>query len=461
MSETSRRAPAPNGGVDLLIRGGTLVTVDPRDDVVRADVAVSDGRIVEIGPGLRVEAERVLDASNAAVMPGFVNAHMHETLDRGVFEDLPFVEWLEQYALPKDMAYEPRHMRAAALLNQAEMIAGGTTAFIDIFRHPHEAAAVAEVSGLRATISPQIIDRPAGAGESVEAAVGFVEHWCGRLPDRIRPWFGPHSLYSVEPDSFRCVRELTRVYGVGIHTHLAESRAEAGMIAAASGGLGPVRWLDELVGLGPDVVAAHCIEVTPADIELLAERQVGIAHCPTSNAKLGNGIAPVPELLAAGAVVGLGTDSNMTNNDLDMFEEMRLAALVQKQRLADPAVMTSAQVLRMATMGSARVLGLADEIGSIEVGKRADLAVVDLRGPHARPIVRRSAPGARTNVVEQLVWACSARDVRHTIVDGRVLMENRRLLTLDVDEIVELADRELLHLLSAAGVLEKRFGPDR
>lgn len=462
MPDPSRRpVTTPAGRVDLLIRGGTVVTVDPTDMVVRADVAVHDGRIVAIGAGLPIEAERVLDATDAAVMPGFVNAHMHETLDRGVFEDLPFVEWLEEYALPKDMAYEARHMRAAALLNQAEMIAGGTTAFIDIFRFPHEVAAVAEASGLRATISPQIIDRPAGAGESVESAVGFVEHWCQRLPDRIRPWFGPHSLYSVEPDSFRCLRDLSGVYGVGIHTHLAESRAEASMIAAASGGLGPTRWLDELIGLGPDVVAAHCIEVTPDDIELLAERRVGIAHCPTSNAKLGNGIAPVPELVAAGAVVGLGTDSNMTNNDLDMFEEMRLAALVQKQRLADPSVMPSAEVLRLATMGSARVLGLADEIGSIEIGKWADLAVVDLRGPHARPILRRADPRARTNVVEQLVWACSARDVRHTVVGGRVLMEERRLLTLDAAEIVELADRELLHLLDAAGVLEKRFGPDR
>lgn len=444
--------------VDLLVKGGTVVTVDGDDSVVRADVAVADGRIAGIGTDLDVEPDTVLDATDAAVMPGFVNAHMHETLDRGVFEDLPFVEWLNDYALPKDMAYAPRHMRAAAMLNQAEMIAGGTTSFVDIFRHPHEVAHVVERSGLRATISPQIVDTPHGAGETVADAVGFVEHWHRRIPDRIRPWFGPHALYSCAPDTYRCIRELTGVYGVhgvGIHTHLAESRAEAAMIADASGGLSPVRWLDELVGLGPDVVAAHCIEVSDDDLGLLAERGVGIVHCPTSNAKLGNGIARVAEMLAAGAVVGLGTDSNMTNNDLDMFEEMRLAALVQKQRLADPTVLPSADVLRMATMGSARVLGVDHLVGSIEVGKAADLAVVDLRGAHARPIVRQG----RTNVVEQLVWACSAGDVRHTVVDGRVLMEDRRLLTLDVDEIVELADREILDLLTSAGVLEKRFGP--
>ena len=441
--------------VDLLVRGGTVVAVDADDTVVRADVAVADGRIAGIGRDLDVEPEVVLDATDAAVVPGFVNAHMHETLDRGVFEDLPFVEWLEEYALPKDMAYEPRHMRAAAMLNQAEMIAGGTTSFIDIFRHPHEVAAVAERSGLRATISPQIVDTPAGAGETVADAVGFVEHWHRRIPGRIRAWFGPHALYSCTPETYRCIRELTCVYDVGIHTHLAESRAEAGMIAEQSGGLSPVRWLDELVGLGSDVVAAHCVELSDDDLALLVERGVGIAHCPTSNAKLGNGIARIPEMLAAGAVVGLGTDSNMTNNDLDMFEEMRLAALVQKQRTGDPTVLPSGQVLRMATMGSARVLGVDHRVGSIEVGKAADLAVVDLRGAHARPIVRHG----RTNIVEQLVWACSARDVRHTVVDGRVLMQDRQLLTLDVEEIVELADREIVDLLRSAGVLEKRFGP--
>jgi 5-methylthioadenosine/S-adenosylhomocysteine deaminase len=381
---------------------------------------------------------------------------MHETLDRGIFEDLPFTEWLYDFAHPKDRAYEPRHMHAAALLNQAEMIAGGTTTCIDIFRHPAAAAAVALRSGLRITFSPQVVDDPVGPGETLEANVAFIEEWNGRSP-LIRTWFGPHGLYSTLPETYATMRELADRHGVGIHTHLAESRDETRVIAERAGGLTPTQYLDRLVGLGPDVVAAHCVELTDGDLELLASTGTGIAHCPTSNAKLGNGVARIVEMLAAGATVGLGTDSNMTNNNIDMIEEMRMAALVQKQATADPSVLPSAAVLRMATLGSAAVLGLGDEIGSIEVGKAADLAVIDLRRAHAHPLIRRG----RGNVVEQLVWSCSAADVRHTVVAGNVLMEDGALLTLDLAEAVDAADRESLDLLTRAGVLDKRFGGDR
>lgn len=443
--------------VDLLVRGGTVVTVDADERVLRADVAVRDGTIVAIGADLAVEPDDVLDATDAAVIPGLVNAHMHETLDRSVFEDLPFTTWLQDFALPKDRAYQPHHMRAAGLLNQAEMIAGGTTCFIDIFRHPREVAEVAEVSGLRATISPQIIDDPEGAGERLDDSAAFVAEWRDRVPDRIRAWFGPHSLYTCHPETFRTIRELADELGVGIHTHLAESRAETAIVSERAG-CTPVEWLDDLVGLGRDLVVAHCIELTDGDLARLAASGAGVAHCPTSNMKLGNGRARIAELLEHGAVVGVGTDSNMTNNDLDMFEELRLAALVQKQLTGDPAVLPSAAALRLATMGSAAVLGLDERIGSIEVGKAADLAVVDLRGAHARPLVRRSAEHPPGNVVEQVVWACNARDVRHTVVDGRVLMRDRTLTTLDVADVVELADREIVDLLRRAGVLERRFG---
>jgi 5-methylthioadenosine/S-adenosylhomocysteine deaminase len=444
----------PRASCDLLVRGGTVVTVDAGDRILEADVAVRDGRIVAIGAHLDMAATRVLDARDAVVIPGLVNAHMHETLDRGVFEDLPFTTWLYDFALPKDRAYEPRHMRAAALLNQAEMIAGGTTSAIDIFRHPHVAAEVAQRSGMRMTFSPQVVDDPVGPGETLATNIAFVDEWHGRSP-LIRAWFGPHGLCSTLPATYERMRELASAAGVGIHTHLAESRDEVTAIAERTGGLTPTQYLDRLVGLGPDVVAAHCVELTDADVQQLAGSGTGVAHNPTSNAKLGNGVARIVDLLAAGAVVGLGTDSNMTNNNLDMFEEMRMAALVQKQAHADPTVLPSDDVLRMATMGSAGALGMADLIGSIEVGKQADLAVVDLRGAHAHPLI----DVGRGNVVEQLVWSCSAADVRHTIVSGKVLMRDRALTTLELAEIVDLADRESRHLLTVAGVLERRFGP--
>lgn len=437
--------------VDLLVRGGTVVTVDADDRVLEnADVAVREGTIVAIGPRLDVVADRVVEAGGGVVIPGFVNAHMHECLERGVFEDLPFMTWLEDFALPKDRAYEPRHMRASALMNQAEMIRNGTTTFIDIFRHPGEAATVAEQCGLRGTFSPQVIESDPAAGESLRTNEAFVDAWHDRHP-RIRAWFGPHSLYTVGAATYERVRELADHYGVGIHTHLAESRAETTIVAELTGGLSPAQWLDRLVGLGPDVVCAHCVELSDDDLALVASSQTGVAHCPTSNAKLGNGVARVSALLAAGAVVGLGTDSVMTNNNLDPFEEMRMAALVAKQASADPTVLPSRDVLRMATMGSARALGLAADVGSLEIGKKADIVVVDMTRPHAWPLFRENGG----NVVEQLVWSCNGADVRATICDGTLLYENDELLTLDLEEIGELVESEARHLLAKAGVLNK------
>jgi len=438
-------APEP---VDLLIRGGVVLTVDPQNREFEGDVAVRDGTIVALGPALDVRAEHTVEARGGAVMPGFVNAHMHECLERGWFEDLPFMRWLEDYALPKDRAYEPRHMHGAALLNQLEMIRGGTTSFIDIFRFPGEAAAVAERSGLRATFSPQIIDEPEGVGESFESNLAFVESWHDRVPDRIRTWFGPHSLYSCHEATYTRIREMADRFEVGIHTHLAESRDEVAIVAERTDGLTPAEYLDRLVGLGPDVACAHGIQLTDDDVKLVAERGAGVAHCPTSNMKLGNGVARVPDLLAVGATVGLGTDSVMTNNNLDMFEEMRQAALLQKLALADATVLPCREVLRMATMGSARVLGLDRQVGSLEVGKAADLIVVGLGRAHTWPVFREGGG----NVAEQVVYACSGADVRTTVVDGRVLMEDGVVRSLDEREVEEVVHREARHLMVKAGV---------
>jgi len=370
-----------------------------------------------------------------------------------VFEDLPFTKWLNDFALPKDTAHIPEHIRVSALLNQTEMIRNGTTTFIDIFRFPDQAAAVAEQSGLRAIFSPQLIDDPVGPGESLASTLAFMERWHGRVPGRIATWFGPHAMYSCSVDTLREIRTHADRMGVGIHIHLAETPFEVSWVAERSGGKTPTEYLDELIGLGPDVLAAHCIELTDTDIARIAQAGVGVGHCPTSNAKLGNGVARVVEMRERGVRIGLGTDSNMTNNNLDMIEEMRMASLVQKQRLRDPAVMSSFETLRLATRGSAEALGMDTEIGSLESGKRADVAIIDLGAAHMRPIVEYG----RTNIVEQVVWSACGTDVRDTIVDGRVLMRNREVLSLQTGDLKEVADAQLLDLLTRAGVLEKRF----
>ncbi len=438
---------------DLVIRNAVILTMDAHDRVVHGDVAISAGRILAIGRDLSPAPEAtVIDARGDAVLPGFVNAHMHECMERGVFEDLPFMTWLHEFALPKDRCYQPRHMRAAALMNQLEMIQNGTTTFIDIFRFPAVAAEVVLQSGLRATFSPQVIDSPLGAGESLEDNIAFVDQWRDVEPERIRTWFGPHSLYSVGSGTYERMAELAAQYRVGIHTHLAESADEVRIVAERTG-LTPARYLDRLVGLGPHVLAAHCIHLTADDIELLGERGMAVAHCPTSNMKLGNGVAPVPALLDAGIAVGLGTDSVMTNNNLDMFEEMRQASLVQKLTTGDASVLPCRQVLRMATMGSAAALGLADEIGSLEVGKRADMIIVDLNSSHLWPVFTEGAG----NVAEQLVYAGRGGDVRTTIVGGQVLMDDRAVTTIDAAEVRELVGREARDLLEAAGVFRRLF----
>ncbi len=446
-------SPLAKDTCDLLITGGFVITVDDEASSFFGDVAITGRDIVAVGPRLDIAAAESIDATGCAVVPGFVNAHMHETLDRGVFEDLAFPVWLNDFALPKDTAHVPEHIRVSALLNQTEMIRNGTTTFIDIFRFPDEAAAVAQQSGLRAIFSPQLIDNPVGPGESLATTLAFMERWHERVPGRISTWFGPHAMYSCSVETLREIRVHADRMGVGIHIHLAETPFEVSWVAEQSGGKTPTEYLDQLIGLGPDVLAAHCIELTDADIARLAETRVGVAHCPTSNAKLGNGIARVVEMRERGVRVGLGTDSNMTNNNLDMIEEMRMASLVQKQRLRDPAVMSSFESLRLATRGSAEALGMDAEIGSIEQGKRADVAIIDLGAPHMRPIVEYG----RTNIVEQVVWSACGTDVRDTIVDGKVLMRNRVVQTLQTADLNEVADAQLLDLLTRAGVLDKRF----
>jgi 5-methylthioadenosine/S-adenosylhomocysteine deaminase len=436
--------------IDLLIHNGLVLTMDESNTIHDPGaLAVRDGRIVAVGPLDEViqPCQRIMDATDCVVMPGLVDAHMHECLLRGFCEDLPLDRWLHEICFPKDRVYGPEHIHGAALLNQMEMIRGGITTFIDMFRFPAEAARVTERSGLRAIFSPQIIETVPGAGETIEDSERFVAEWHGRANGRIHAWFGLHAPYTISATSYQRIAQMADRYGVGIQTHLAETAWEV-EDSLCRHGLSPVAYLDGLGVLGPTILAAHCVWLTEEDITILAERDVAVAYNPSSNAKLASGVAPVPELLAAGVRVGLGTDSNLSNNNLDMFEEMRMGALVQKLQRRDATSMPCGQMLRMATMGSARALGLAEEIGSLEPGKKADIILVDLKAPHLRPLLR----GPNSNVIEQLVYSANAADVRTTIVDGRVLMHNREVQTLDAEEVITVAQEATTDLLQRAGL---------
>jgi 5-methylthioadenosine/S-adenosylhomocysteine deaminase len=330
-------------------------------------------------------------------------------------------------------------------MNQNELIRGGVTTFLDIFRFPAEAAAVAEQSGLRAVFTPQMIDEPAGAGETLESNLAFIEAWHDRVPNRIYTWFGPHAPYSNFPETYGKIAEYAEQYDIGYHTHICETVDEVNQIKEKYG-KSSVQLLEDVGALGPRLSVAHGNYLSSEDIELLAERGVGVVHNPSSNMKLASGVAPIPELMAAGVTVGLGTDSNLSNNNLDMFEEMRLAAFLHKLTQKDPAILPCEEMLRIATMGSAACLGMEDIIGSLEVGKRADIIILDTHQPHLNPLL----PEPNTNVIEQVVYSASAGDVMTTIVEGEVLMHKREVLTLDWAEAEQLVNDAAQDLIARA-----------
>ncbi len=437
----------PMAAVELIIQGGLVITMDEDRRVLNpGDVAVVGDQISAVGSDLGVEAGTVIQADNRAVMPGLINAHTHETLTRGLAEDLPLNRWLEELCFPLDRAYTPEIMRASAMMNQLELIRGGVTTFLDIYRHPAACAKVAEVSGLRGIFAPQIIADPTGVGESLETAETFVADWVGRNP-RITPALGPHAPYSCPPKTYQRSAELAEEYDVPLHTHLAETRWEIDTIADRFG-LTPAEHLDNLGVLGPRLSVAHGVFLTPTDIELLRERDVSVVYNPTSNMKLASGVAPIPDLLAAGVRVGLGTDSNLSNNNLDMFEEMRLGAFLQKLHRADAAALPCQDVLALATIDGASALDMADSIGSLEAGKQADIILIDLDQPHLWPLFE----GGQLNVIEQVVYSASAADVTHTIVEGQILMAERQVQTLASEVVREAVDEAGARLLRRAGI---------
>lgn len=418
---------SPETDFDLIIRNGWVITMDNVGTRHQnADIGIKDGKIAAIETSLEGQGGQEIDANGNVVLPGLVDAHMHMTLLRGVGDDLPLMRWLYEVMFPKDAEIHSDHIQAAAIMNQAELIRGGVTTFLDIFRFPAESAAVAEQSGLRGVFCPQIIDEPAGAGETLESNLAFIESWHDRVPERLYTWFGPHAPYSNFPETYGKIAQYAEEYDIGFHTHVAETRDEVDQIKEKYG-KSSVELLLDVGALNPRLSIAHGVHLSTSDINLLAQHGVGVAHNPSSNMKLASGVAPVPELLTAGVKVGLGTDSNLSNNNLDMFEEMRLAAFLHKLTQNDPSVLPCEQVLNLATLGSAACLGMADMIGSLEIGKRADIIIMDMSHPHLSPLF----PEPHTNVIEQLVYSASAADVNTTIVEGKILMQDRQLLTLD------------------------------
>jgi 5-methylthioadenosine/S-adenosylhomocysteine deaminase len=434
---------------DLIVSGDYVLTQNQAGDILRdGAVAIRGAAIEAVGPRSEILAAhganaRHLSGDRVLVMPGLVNAHTHVSMTclRGLADDLPLMTWLNENIFPAEKKLTGEIVFWGALLGCAEMILSGTTTFCDMYLFEDDVARAVDQAGLRALVGEVLYDFPSPNYGPVEQAVPFtrrlIESWKGH--ERIRVAVEPHALYTCSPDLLTACRDLAREQGVPLITHLAESPDEVAGIRRTYGAT-PVRHLERLGLLSPNLIADHCVALEQEEIDLLARRGVKVAHNPSSNMKLASGVAPVPELLQAGVAVGLGTDGAASNNNLDLFGEMNIAAKLHKAARLDPTVMDAATVLGMATCGGARVLGLEGRVGRLEPGCLADLIVVDLNQPHLTPLYHPVSP---------LVYAASGADVIHSVVHGRILMENRRLKTLDLDEIYEKM-KDIARVMQAA-----------
>jgi 5-methylthioadenosine/S-adenosylhomocysteine deaminase len=427
----------------ILIKGGTIVTMDVRNSIVNADVIIRDGRISEIRNAFAGRGDDVVDAIGCVVLPGFVQTHIHlcQTLFRGAADDLSLIDWLKKRVWPMEAAHTPESIRTSAQLGIAELIKGGTTCALtmETVRHTEEVLKVVAESGFRATVGKCMMDKgdevPLELREktraSIDESLALVQKWNGEANGRIRCCFAPRFALSCTRELLTEVAKLAKQHGVMIHTHASENKKECEIVESESGKRN-IAYLNSLGVSGSHVVLAHCVHLDTEELDLLSQTKTNVAHCPSSNLKLGSGLARVAEMLARKIPVSLGADGAACNNRLDMFTEMRTAALLQKLAHG-PEILPAMRVLQMATIDGARALGLDKEIGSIEVGKRADVIVVNLRSLQSMP-----AP----DVVSALVYSAQPADVRATIIDGRVVMREGELTSLSELTVLSDARRE-------------------
>ncbi len=437
----------------ILIKNGTLLTMDLNDTIVKGDLLIYDGRIVGVG-GTGFDADTIIDASDCAVLPGFVQTHIHlcQTIFRGAADDLSLLDWLKRRVWPLEAAHTPSSIRASARLGVAELIKGGTTCALtmETVNHTEEVFKVVEETGFRAIVGKCMMDKgddvPRELHEDTEASIAeslaLLEKWQGQANGRIGYCFAPRFALSCTGELLSRVAQLANDGNVMVHTHASENLNECAIVEDETG-LSNVAYLDSLGLSGRHVVLAHCVHLDVSEFDLLGRTQTNVAHCPSSNLKLGSGIAEITKMLDEGIPVSLGADGAACNNRLDMFTEMRTMALLQKAAHG-PEVIPAKQALRMATVEGARALRLDAEIGSLEAGKRADVIVIKLNALHSTP--------AAIDPVSAVVYSAQTADVQQVIIDGELVLGNGELLTLDESEVVEAANLERRELMKRAGI---------
>jgi|UniRef100_A0A7V6DQE3 5-methylthioadenosine/S-adenosylhomocysteine deaminase len=436
---------------DTLIHSGIVLTLEPGARPLSFGfVAVQDGVIQAVGqacqPAELPAAREVLDAGGHLVMPGLVNTHCHAPMVwfRGLAEDLPLQEWLTQKIFPVEGGWlNEDRVYWGALLAAAEMIRGGTTTVADSYFYESQVRRALAEAGLRSVVAQGVLDFPCPGvpdpRDNLAAAARFLDSGADFSALTTSAVFC-HTPYTCGPETLRGAKALTRKAGVPFFTHLAETRREVEDLRAQTG-LGPAAYLDGLGILDELTVVAHGVWLKPEDLEILAARGVKVCHCPESNLKLASGVAPIPALLERGITVGLGSDGAASNNNLDLWGEISLAARLHKVWQGDPTVLPAPQTVALATREGAKVLSLADRTGSLAKGKQADLIVMDVNQPHLTPLF---------DPFSHLVYAAGPADVKHVMVAGRWLMKDRRLLTLDWQEIACRVRNYARHLAAFA-----------
>ena len=379
------------------------------------------------------EADKTIDAKGGLILPGLVNAHTHAAMSlfRGLADDLPLMEWLNNYIFPAESRMDADFVFAGTLLACAEMIMSGTTTFCDMYLFEDEVAKAAQLAGMRCLVGEVLYDFPSPNYGPIEKGLAYTEELITKWQDDplVSIAVEPHATYTCSPDLLQAANKLALEYNVPLIIHVAETKGEISEIRKKYNKR-PFEHLESLGVLGPHFIADHCVHIDESEIKRMVEHGVKAVDNPESNMKLASGISPVSELIASGVTVGLGTDGCASNNNLDLFTEMDTAAKLHKIETMDPTVLDAVTVLKMATIEGAKALGLEDITGSIEVGKKADIIIVNTNKPHLTPMY---------NPYSHLVYAVRGNDVSHSIINGKLVMEDRKLLALDLDDILARA----------------------
>jgi len=431
-------ARRPGSGMqpyDILIKNGTILTMDRENSVIEnGQVCIRGDTIARVAPcgDEAYEAKKTIDAKGGLILPGLINGHTHAAMSlfRGLADDLPLMEWLNGYIFPAERKIDTGFVYTGTLLACAEMILSGTTTFCDMYLFEDQAAEAASRAGIRCLAGEVLYDFPSPNYGDLKNGFAYTESLIHKWQDHplISIAVEPHSLFTCSPDLLMRANEIALNHHRPLIMHVAETLSEIAEIKKRYRKT-PVEHLDSLGILGPHLIADHAVHLKPREMDLMAEHGVKVIHNPESNMKLASGIAPVPDLLARGVTVGIGTDGCASNNNLDLFTEMDMAAKLHKARAMDPTVMDAVSVLRMATIEGSRALGLED-VGSVEMGKKADLIVVDTYKPHLTPMY---------NPFSHLVYAARGSDVRHAVINGQLVMTDRKLLTLNLEDVMKQA----------------------